>query len=203
MANESRANFISVNGPELLNKYVGESERAVRQVFSRARTCVPCLIFVDEIDAMVPRRDDTLSESKTGVVNTLLTELDGLGGRPGIYIIGATNRPDRIDPAILRPGRLETRLYVGLPGPEERVEILRTLTRDRPVEFNEAMESVARSCHGFSGADLGSLARKAASLGFKRGSGYLTADDFVRAAKVIKPSVEDIERYERLRKRWL
>ena len=202
VANESRANFISVNGPELLNKYVGESERAVRQVFSRARSCVPCVIFMDEIDAMVPKRDDALSESKAGVVNTLLTELDGLGDRRGIYVIGATNRPDRIDPAMLRPGRLETLLYVGLPETEERVEILKTLTRDMPVEFDETMASVARSCEGLSGADLGSLASQAGYIAFDRDD-YLTPSDFVEARKLAKPSVRDIERYERLKARGL
>ena len=132
VANESRANFISVKGPELLNKYVGESERAVRQVFVRARSSVPCVIFFDELDALVPRRrDDAMSESSARVVNTLLTELDGLSSRAGIYVIAATNRPDIIDTAMLRPGRLETLLFVDLPGEEERVEILKTLVKGR------------------------------------------------------------------------
>ncbi|CAG8766758.1 9864_t:CDS:2, partial [Acaulospora colombiana] len=110
VANESRANFISVKGPELLNKemcvltrpfkYVGESERALRQVFSRARASSPCIIFFDELDALVPRRDDSLSESSARVVNTLLTELDGLDSRRGVHVIAATNRPDMIDPAM-------------------------------------------------------------------------------------------------------
>ena len=128
-ANESRANFISVKGPELLNKYVGESERAVRQVFERARSSIPCILFFDELDALVPKREDSLSEASSKVVNTLLTELDGLSDRAGIYVIAATNRPDQIDPAMLRPGRLGTSVYIGLPTPEERVDIL-TRTRN-------------------------------------------------------------------------
>ncbi|KAK4180313.1 P-loop containing nucleoside triphosphate hydrolase protein, partial [Triangularia setosa] len=130
VANESKANFISIKGPELLNKYVGESERAVRQLFSRAKSSAPCILFFDEMDALVPKRDDSLSDASARVVNTLLTELDGVGDRSGIYVIGATNRPDIIDEAIRRPGRLGTSIYVGLPGPEDRVDILRTLYRN-------------------------------------------------------------------------
>ena len=113
VANESRANFISIKGPELLNKYVGESERAIRQVFTRARASVPCVIFFDELDALVPRRDTSLSESSSRVVNTLLTELDGLNDRRGIFVVAATNRPDMIDPAMLRPGRLDKTIICG------------------------------------------------------------------------------------------
>ncbi|KAK4202583.1 P-loop containing nucleoside triphosphate hydrolase protein [Triangularia verruculosa] len=129
VANESKANFISIKGPELLNKYVGESERAVRQLFSRAKSSAPCILFFDEMDALVPKRDDSLSDASARVVNTLLTELDGVGDRSGIYVIGATNRPDIIDEAIRRPGRLGTSIYVGLPGPEDRIDILKTLYR--------------------------------------------------------------------------
>ena len=129
VANESRANFISIKGPELLNKYVGESERAIRQVFNRARASVPCIIFFDELDALVPRRDASLSESSSRVVNTLLTELDGLNDRRGIFVVGATNRPDMIDPAMLRPGRLDKTLFIELPNFEEKVDIMRTLIR--------------------------------------------------------------------------
>jgi ribosome biogenesis ATPase len=130
VANESKANFISIKGPELLNKYVGESERAVRQLFARAKSSAPCILFFDEMDALVPRRDDSLSDASARVVNTLLTELDGVGDRSGIYVIGATNRPDIIDEAIRRPGRLGTSIYVGLPSAEDRVDILRTLYRN-------------------------------------------------------------------------
>ena len=115
VANESRANFISIKGPELLNKYVGESEKAVRQVFQRARASTPCIIFFDELDALVPRRDTSMSESSSRVVNTLLTELDGLNDRKGVFVIGATNRPDMIDPAMLRPGRLDKTCTLNYP----------------------------------------------------------------------------------------
>lgn len=202
VANESRANFISVKGPELLNKYVGESERAVRQVFVRARSSVPCVIFFDELDALVPRRDDTLSEASARVVNTLLTELDGLGSsRQGIYVIAATNRPDIIDPAMLRPGRLETLLFVNLPNAQERVEILQTLVRKLPIDFNDDLRKLAEECEGFSGADLGSLLRRAGYSAIKRRD-TIKFEDFVAAKQFIRPSVTDMKKYERLRRDW-
>lgn len=202
VANESRANFISVKGPELLNKFVGESERAVRQVFVRARSSIPCVIFFDELDALVPRRDDTLSEASARVVNTLLTELDGLGStRTGIYVIAATNRPDIIDPAMLRPGRLETLLFVNLPSRLERAEILQTLVRDLPIVFNEDLRRLAEECDGFSGADLGSLLRRAGYLAIKRRD-TIQLQDFVAAKEFIRPSVTDLKKYEKLRRDW-
>lgn len=202
VANESRANFISVKGPELLNKYVGESERAVRQVFVRARSSVPCVIFFDELDALVPRRDDTLSEASARVVNTLLTELDGLGSnRQGIYVIAATNRPDIIDPAMLRPGRLETLLFVNLPSPLERSEILQTLVRSLPIQFDEDLRGLAEECEGFSGADLTSLLRRAGYNAIKRRD-TIRYEDFVAAKSFIRPSVSDLKRYEKLRRDW-
>lgn len=202
VANESRANFISVKGPELLNKFVGESERAVRQVFVRARSSVPCVIFFDELDALVPRRDDTLSEASARVVNTLLTELDGLGSsRQGIYVIAATNRPDIIDPAMLRPGRLETLLFVNLPFPLERVEILQTLVRTLSIEFGEDLRQLAEECEGFSGADLGSLLRRAGYSAIKRHD-TIKFQDFVAAKSFIRPSVTDMRRYEKLKRDW-
>ncbi|GLI73516.1 ribosome bioproteinsis ATPase rix7 [Penicillium ochrochloron] len=202
VANESRANFISVKGPELLNKFVGESERAVRQVFVRARSSIPCVIFFDELDALVPRRDDTLSEASARVVNTLLTELDGLGSsRQGIYVIAATNRPDIIDPAMLRPGRLETLLFVNLPSPLERVDILQTLLRKLPIEFNEDLRRLAEECEGYSGADLGSLLRRAGYSAIKRRDN-IRLEDFVTAKAFIRPSVTDMKKYERLKRDW-
>lgn len=201
VANESRANFISVKGPELLNKYVGESERAVRQVFVRARSSVPCVIFFDELDALVPKRDDALSESSARVVNTLLTELDGLSSRRGIYVIAATNRPDIIDPAMLRPGRLDTLLFVDLPAQEERVEILQTLTRDLNIDCSDDLADVARSCEGFSGADLESLLRRAGYSAIKRDD-KIMIQDFWSAKEKVKPSVTDRKKYEKLRTQW-
>ncbi|KAF9208548.1 hypothetical protein BGZ59_010591 [Podila verticillata] len=163
VASESRTNFISVKGPELLNKYVGESERGIRQVFARARASAPCVIFFDELDALCSRRDDSQSEASARVVNTLLTELDGMENRAAVYVIAATNRPDIIDPAMLRPGRLDKLLYVQLPTKEERLDILMTLSRKTPLGPDVNMQMIAfdKRCENFSGADLASLVREA------------------------------------------
>jgi ribosome biogenesis ATPase len=206
VANESKANFISVKGPELLNKYVGESERAVRQVFNRARSSVPVVIFFDELDALVPRRDGAMSEASARVVNTLLTELDGVGGsRDGIYVLAATNRPDIIDPAMLRPGRLETLLFVGLPSADERVDILRTLVRKLPnFVLTEAIAELVRMCDGYSGADLASLLRRAGYAAIRRGGLKIELEDFEIARKEVRRSVgaDDMKRYDKLREKW-
>ncbi|KAF7730849.1 hypothetical protein EC973_001367 [Apophysomyces ossiformis] len=164
VANESNTNFISVKGPELLNKYVGESERGVRQVFARARASAPCVIFFDELDALCSRRDDQQTDSSARVVNTLLTELDGVENRSQVYVIAATNRPDMIDPAMLRPGRLDKLLYVELPTPAERLDILLKLTKNTPLGPNVSLEEVANNprCEGYSGADLAALVRESA-----------------------------------------
>ena len=201
VANESRANFISVKGPELLNKYVGESERAVRQVFVRARSSIPCVIFFDELDALVPKRDETLSESSARVVNTLLTELDGLSNRQGIFVIAATNRPDIIDEAMLRPGRLETLLFVDLPEAAERVEILQTLSRNLSIPYSDEIADVARGCEGFSGADLESLLRRAGYAAIKRND-TIKLEDFMIARQIVRPSVGDRRKYDRLKAQW-
>ncbi|XP_041907818.1 nuclear valosin-containing protein-like isoform X2 [Corvus kubaryi] len=166
VANESGLNFISVKGPELLNMYVGESERAVRQVFQRARNSAPCVIFFDEVDALCPRRSDRESGASVRVVNQLLTEMDGLENRQQVFIMAATNRPDIIDPAILRPGRLDKTLYVGLPPPEDRLAILKTITKDGtrpPLDSDISLEEIAYSqhCDCYTGADLSALVREA------------------------------------------
>jgi len=172
VAAESGANFVSIKGPELLNKWVGESEAAVRRLFARARAAAPCVVFFDELDALAPRRGGGGEEGGSGgqaaerVVNQLLTELDGLDGRGRVFVVGATNRPDIIDPALLRPGRLDKALYVPLPPPAGRADIIRTLLRKTPLSpgAGAAAEAVAASpsCDGFSGADLAALVREAA-----------------------------------------
>ncbi|KAJ3270020.1 hypothetical protein HDV01_000731 [Terramyces sp. JEL0728] len=164
VANESHCNFLSVKGPELLNKYVGESERAIRMVFARAQASSPCVIFFDELDAICPNRsNDAESQSSSRLVNTLLTEMDGMNDRKLVFVIAATNRPDMIDPAMLRPGRLDKALYVDLPNPGERRLILQTLTRKTPVQPNLDLTRIANDerCEGMSGADLAALVREA------------------------------------------
>ena len=183
---------------------MGESERALRQVFMRARSSIPCVIFFDELDALVPKRSSELHEASARVVNTLLTELDGLSAREGIYLIAATNRPEMIDEAMLRPGRLETLLYVELPKPEERVEILRALIGQRGGIINDTLAEIARrdECKNFSGADLESVLRSAGQNALRRGANTVEEIDMVTAAKGITPSVGNLERYEELRRRF-
>ncbi|CAJ1435014.1 unnamed protein product [Effrenium voratum] len=167
-ANQSGANFIAVKGPELLNKYVGESERAVRLVFQRARSSSPCVIFFDELDALVPRRSSEGTGSSERVVNQMLTEMDGVQSRSQVYVIAATNRPDIVDPAMLRPGRLDRLLYVPLPSAAGRLEILQTHMRKLPLAADVDLPSLAKAADGFSGADLASLAREAAMLAIRK-----------------------------------
>ncbi|KJE96147.1 26S proteasome regulatory complex [Capsaspora owczarzaki ATCC 30864] len=178
IAHESGASFISIKGPELLNKYVGESERAVRQVFQRARSSAPCVVFFDELDSVCPRRGggvDGMSGGGGGggggesgaserVVNQLLTEMDGLDDRRKVFVIAATNRPDMIDAAMLRPGRLDKLMYVPLPTADSRGEILRTALRSMPMhpDVDVSQLGLDARCEGFSGADLAALAREAA-----------------------------------------
>ncbi|NWW51526.1 NVL protein, partial [Pedionomus torquatus] len=217
VANESGLNFISVKGPELLNMYVGESERAVRQVFQRARNSAPCVIFFDEVDALCPRRSDHESGASVRVVNQLLTEMDGLENRQQVFIMAATNRPDIIDPAILRPGRLDKTLYVGLPPPEDRLDILRTITKNGtqpPLDTDVNLEEIAYSqqCDCYTGADLSALVREASICALreemalqgtqsKKGQIKICRKNFEEAFRKVKSSVskKDQIMYEELR----
>ncbi|OIR56102.1 MAG: VCP-like AAA ATPase [Amphiamblys sp. WSBS2006] len=163
VANESRTNFISVKGPEILSKYVGDSEKGVRQIFARARSSAPCVIFFDEIDAICPTRKSCEDSHSARLVNQLLTEMDGLEERKMVFLLAATNRPDIIDPAVLRPGRLGNSLYVGLPSERERVSILDCLLAKSNLEKNIDVELIARHTEKKSGADLALMVSEACS----------------------------------------
>ncbi|KAH8270229.1 hypothetical protein KR018_006068 [Drosophila ironensis] len=218
IANEAGINFISVKGPELMNMYVGESERAVRACFQRARNSAPCVIFFDEFDSLCPKRSDggDGNNSGTRIVNQLLTEMDGVEERKGVYILAATNRPDIIDPAILRPGRLDTILYVGLPDKSERTEILKATTKNgkRPVLANDVdLEEIAAQTEGYTGADLAGLVKQASMFALRQclNDGDASNDDlcvrsrhFNEAIQQLRPSVSEQDRkvYERLRQKY-
>ncbi|UNI19788.1 Ribosome bioproteinsis ATPase rix7 [Purpureocillium takamizusanense] len=208
VANEAQASFILINGPELLNKYVGESERAVRELFQRARSSAPCILFFDEMDSIVPPRNNSSTDSGARVVNALLTELDGAQDRTGIYVIGTTNRPEMIDEAMLRPGRLSVQLLVDLPTPTERVDILRAVYRTNHEDASQgeldALAAVALDprCANFSGADLSGLHTKAAENALHRwtaagGCGPQTIDaaDWQHALDNTRASVRDPNSY--------
>lgn len=148
---------IVVNGPELLNKYIGASEAAVRDVFQRASVAAPCVLFFDEFDAIAPKRGHDNTGVSDRVVNQLLTELDGVEGLKGVVVIGATSRPDLIDAALLRPGRLDKLLYCGFPEEEDRLAILQSLSRKSKLSNDVDIAELAKATEGFSGADLGAL----------------------------------------------
>lgn len=165
IANESGANFISVKGPELLDKYVGESEKSVRLVFERARASSPCVVFFDELDSLCPKRggDSSGGGVSERVVNQLLTEMDGLESRRSVFVIAATNRPELIDPAMMRPGRLDKLLYVSLPTPADRVSILKAISSNITFSPDVDLEKIGTSkkADGYSGADCAALLREA------------------------------------------
>ncbi|XP_005187952.1 nuclear valosin-containing protein-like [Musca domestica] len=217
IANEAGINFISVKGPELMNMYVGESERAVRACFQRARNSSPCVIFFDEFDSLCPKRSDgNEGGSGTRVVNQLLTEMDGVEDRQGVYILAATNRPDIIDPAILRPGRLDTILYVGLPEKQDRLEILKASTKNgtKPVLGSDVdFEELASLTDGYTGADLAGLVRQASMMALKESLNNaeikledlcVCRDHFQKALKMLRPSVsaQDRKVYDKLRLKY-
>ncbi|PHH89347.1 hypothetical protein CDD83_6221 [Cordyceps sp. RAO-2017] len=210
VANEAQASLILINGPELLNKYVGESERAIRELFQRARSSTPCILFFDEIDSLVPPRGSTSTDSAARVVDALLTELDGAQDRSGIYVIGTTNRPDLIDEAMLRPGRLSVQLLVNLPTPAERVDILRAIYRTCHDEAaDDALEPLAavaldRRCANFSGADLSGLHTKAAEGALQKwmeaggeGPHVIAEADWEYALANTRASIKDPAFYQR------
>jgi peroxin-1 len=149
--------FISVKGPELLNKYIGASEQAVRNIFSKASTAAPCILFFDEFDSIAPKRGHDNTGVTDRVVNQLLTELDGVEALTGVVVFAATSRPDLLDAALLRPGRLDRLLFCDFPSARERLEILDVLSRKLPVASDVDLGSIASITEGFSGADLQAL----------------------------------------------
>jgi transitional endoplasmic reticulum ATPase len=165
VATESEANFISVRGPELLSKWVGESERGIREIFRRARQAAPCVVFFDEVDSIAPTRgmggDSMVTER---VVSQLLTELDGIQALSGVVVLAATNRADMIDPALLRPGRFDKIVFVPMPDKAARQKILEIHSKDKPIGPDVELSRVAELTEGFSGADTGSVANTAVSL---------------------------------------
>ena len=194
-ANEANANFISVKGPEVLSKWVGESEKAVREIFRKARQLSPCIVFFDELDAIAPMRGTDTNKVTERVVNQLLTELDGIEKREGVVFVAATNRPDLLDSALLRPGRLDRFVLVPQPDEATRLKILQLQTSGMPVK-GVRLEEIARQTENFSGADLEAVCREAAMFAIREGSEHVSGEHFQRAIEKVGPSLtEDMEKY--------
>ena len=170
VATEVSANFISVKGPELLSMWYGESESNIRDIFDKARAAAPTVVFLDELDSIAKARGGNMGDAggaSDRVVNQLLTEMDGMNAKKNVFIIGATNRPDQIDPAILRPGRLDQLIYVPLPDEEGRLSILSAQLRKTPLEPGLDLRAIAKLTNGFTGADLSYIVQRAAKFAIK------------------------------------
>ncbi|MDD4983871.1 MAG: CDC48 family AAA ATPase [Candidatus ainarchaeum sp.] len=196
IANEAKLNFIVVKGPELLSKWVGESEKGIRKIFSRARHVAPAMIFFDEIDALVPTRGRSNNDVSDKLTAQLLTEMDGVTRIHDIIIMGSTNRLDLLDPALLRPGRFDVALYVGLPEKDARKQILKVHSKDMTLSSTVKFEEVAEKTENYSGADLRAVCVEAGleairrAIKEKRDLKEVTMKDFHEAIKKIKPSVD-------------
>jgi len=228
VANECKANFISVKGPELLTMWFGESEANVRDLFDKARQASPCVIFFDEMDSIAKARGSGgggASEAGDRVINQILTEIDGVGARKSVFVIGATNRPDILDPAIMRPGRLDQLIYIPMPDYGSRLSIFRATLRKSPLAPDVDLEALANSTENFSGADITEICQRACKLAIRqeideqqkaeakaeaageslpevRSDGMLTAAHFAEAMKNARRSVSKAElaRYNKFRK---
>ncbi len=202
VAHESKANFISIKGPELLSKYVGESEKAIREIFRKAKMAAPCIIFFDEFDSIAPSRGRHTTDSGVSekVLSQFLTELDGLEVKKDIVVIAATNRPDILDPALIRPGRIDRMLLVPPPDEIGRLEILKLFTKDMPLANNIDLDALNKTLNGFSGADVETLCREAGMIALRENirARKITKEHFKQASELINPSIlpEVIKSYE-------
>jgi transitional endoplasmic reticulum ATPase len=194
IANESKANFISIKGPEVMSKWVGESEKAVRELFKKAKQVAPTIVFLDEIDAIAPKRGAYSGSHVTeSVVNQILTSIDGLESMEGVIVIGATNRPDILDTSLLRPGRFDRLLLVPAPDFEARKEIFEIHTKNMPLDKDVSYDELAKKTEGFTGADIEGLCREAAMLSLRNNikSKIVTMDNFDKAMFSIRPSITE------------
>lgn len=205
VANESEANFYSINGPEIMSKFYGESEARLREIFQQAQQNAPSIIFIDELDAIAPKREEVTGEVERRVVAQLLALMDGLSGRGNVIVIGATNRPGALDPALRRPGRFDREIEIGVPDKDGRHEVLQIHTRGMPLAEDVDLKKLSQMTHGYTGADLSALGRETAMKALRR---YLPQinleeerippavlekmevrmDDFINAYKEVTPT---------------
>ncbi|MCJ7783124.1 MAG: CDC48 family AAA ATPase, partial [Desulfobacterales bacterium] len=194
VATESEANFITIKGPEVFSKWVGESEKAIREVFRKARMAAPAVIFFDEFDSLVPRRGMGYADSGVSerVISQLLTEMDGIISLEDVVIIAATNRPNIVDPAVLRPGRFDRLIYVSEPDEKARLEIFKLYTKSMPLATDVDIAHLANTSKSYSGADIDALCREAAMHALRRdvNSKEVTLADFQKATEKIGPSIQ-------------
>ena len=206
VATESDANFILLNGPEIMSKFYGESEKKIRDIFEEAEKTAPTIIFIDEIDALAPKREEVQGEVERRVVSQLLTMMDGLKSRGKVIVIGATNRVNALDPALRRPGRFDRELEISVPGKEGRLSVLKIHTRGMPLNKNVKLEEIANLTHGFVGADIEALSKEAAMNVLRKLLPKMKLDgeeqipqeileqlivrqeDFMSALKIVRPS---------------
>ncbi len=204
VANESHANFISIKGPEIMSKWVGESEKAVRQAFKKAKQVAPAVVFLDEIDAIAPRRGGGSDTNVTErIVNQLLTSMDGLETLEKVTVIAATNRPDIVDPALLRPGRFDRLVLIPVPDQDARLSILKVHTKSMPL-VDVDLEVLTNHTDGFVGADLENLCREAAMIALRenKDANKVEMRHFESALKIITASVDKdtMNQYENIGK---
>ncbi len=211
VANEANANFIAIKGPEILSKWVGESEKAVRQIFRRAKLVAPSIVFFDEIDAIAPVRGSDTNRVTERIVAQLLSEMDGVAEMKDVVVIATTNRPDLVDPALLRPGRLEKLIFVPPPDEEGRYEIFKVHTRGMKLADDVDLKELAKRTEGYTGADIAAVCREAGMAAIreaiKEGKEHIDAvsmKHFEEALKKVKPSLtpDQIREYQELAKRW-
>jgi transitional endoplasmic reticulum ATPase len=187
VATESEANFISVKGPEFLSKWVGESEKAVRETFRKARQAAPCVIFMDEVDSITSERGTGSDSNVTErVISQLLTEMDGLSALHDVVVIAATNRPDIIDPALLRPGRFDKSIYIGTPDRDSRRKIFEIHTKSKPLAEDVDLEELAKETEDYTGADISAVCNEAVMIAVRKlvESGKMPSDEEIAACKV-------------------
>jgi transitional endoplasmic reticulum ATPase len=207
VAREAQANFIATKSSDLLSKWYGESEQQITRLFARARQVAPCIIFIDELDSLVPSRGSGGGEPQVTerVVNTILAEMDGLEELQSVVVIGATNRPNLVDPALLRPGRFDELVYVGVPSEEGRARILGIQTAKMPLASDVDLAAIARRTDRFTGADLEDVTRRAGLVALRRSmqAAEVTMADFEEALKESRASVTpELERdYEQMASR--
>jgi transitional endoplasmic reticulum ATPase len=219
VANETNANFYSISGPEIMSKFYGESEERLREVFKEAQENAPSIIFIDEIDSIAPKREEVSGDVEKRIVSQLLTLMDGISSRGKLVVIGATNRPNAIDPALRRPGRFDREIEIGIPDEKGRLEILQIHTRGMPLTDDVNLEAIAKVTHGFVGADLEVLGKEAAMRSLRRmlpeinlneskipaevlNKIKITGKDFENALKDVQPSAMREVQIQRPNVRW-